>query len=241
MLGNKSFYNATIKRYVVAFAKIFGDVNVFRFENQDMLVHSEHNVPILYRNKNKMYQIKQMSQYAAGVSNVFPRMAFRLTNMTFDKERRLNKYNKIIKVGNAGDLRRIYTPKPYNFKFTLSLFTRNMDDTLMIVEQITSFFNPEYIVPIIEIPEIGDVQDIKFVIDDDINLDETDEENILEIDDDVIQTDIGFTCYGNVYPPVKADPAIKKIILEFGTYDTATVLDTDIAIFEEIIIDLTAQ
>lgn len=240
MLGNKAFYNATIKKYVVAFAKIFGDINVFRFKDQDLKVYDEYHVPILYQHKDKMYQIRQMSQPSAGISNVYPRMTFNIKSAVFDPERVENKYNKMVECPSSYDvdrLKRIYVGRPYNFKFTLNVFTRNEDDKFMILEQILSFFNPELVRSIIEVPEIGLRRDVKFEIDEDIDFGFSDDAvNLYEIEDnDYSVMSIGFTCYGYVYPPVKSEPIIKNIIIGLGVTDMDDI-NADVEIFEEITI-----
>jgi hypothetical protein len=241
MLGNKAFYHSTIRKYVIAFAKIFGDVSIFKFENQDMKVYKEYHVPILYQYKSKLYQIKQANQPNFGVSNVYPRMTFSIKSAIFDEDRVENKYNKIesCELDEAERLKRIYTSRPYNFRFSLNIFTRNEDDKLMIIEQILSFFCPELVIPIIEVPEIGLKKDIKFEIDDEVDFGFDDENlDLYGIDEDYSTVTIGFTCYGNIYPPVKSEAIIKKLILEFGL-DTENVSDD--SIFEEIIINLEGE
>lgn len=238
MLNNRAFYHSTIKKYVVAFAKIFGDINVFRFGDQDMKVTGEYHVPILYQHKNKMYQIKQANQPSYGLSNTYPRMTFSIKSAIFDEDRVENKYNKIesCELDEAERLKRIYTSRPYNFRFSLNIFTRNEDDKLMIIEQILAFFCPELVIPIVEVPEIGLRKDIKFEIDDEVDFGFDDENlNLFEIDEDYDTVTIGFTCFGNIYPPIKSEATIKKIILEFGL-DPENM--TDDSIFEEVVIDL---
>jgi len=239
VLGNGAWYHACIKRYVVAFAKIFGDVNVFRFEDQDLKKKplTTFHVPILYQNKNKMYQIRTQSQYSAGVANVFPRMTFRIAGAKYDIERQKVKYNEIL--GGDDNLARIYTPKPYNFDFKLSIFTRETEDTMMIIEQILSFFTPELTVPIVEIPEIALTSDIKFLLDDNIEFDNPEETELFEdVDQDIEQTDVNFTVFGHIYPPLKDAALISKLILEMGVTNDLDNLD-DMEILEEIVLDTT--
>ena len=124
MLNNKAWYHQTIKNYVIAFAKIFDDIEIAKFDS-DGKFYSFHKVPIMYMNKSKLYAIKEQRSTDYGITNIFPRMTFRLGSMIRDRDRQKYKTNKIIAQRNGNNLS-VFTPKPYNFDFTLSIFTRNV-------------------------------------------------------------------------------------------------------------------
>lgn len=234
MLGKTAWYNQTIKRYVIAFASLFSEIDIFRYDPTTGAVSGTFRVPILYANKGKMYQIRHQSQYGAGINNVFPRMTFKISGMRYDISRQHNKLDKQISCSDGTKF--VYNPKPYNFRFTLSMFTQNMDDLLMMTEQIVAFFNPEYVLKIVEVAAFGRANDVKLVIDDDIDFADSPDTDILQIDEDIMQQDISFTLYGNLYPPVKQQNIIKHFVVEFAATNGDISTD-DYQVFEEVTFD----
>ena len=60
-------------------------------------------------------------------------------------------------------LKRVYTPTPYNFDFTLSIMVKNSDDGTQILEQILPYFTPAYQVTMNELSTVGIKRDIPIV------------------------------------------------------------------------------
>ena len=106
-------------------------------------------------------------------------------------------------------LRRNFAEVPYTFDFTLSVFARNMDDGLQIVEQILPFFTPEFTVTM-KINDLNTSIDVPIVIN---SVSQTD-----EYDGDLETTrlltfDINFTAKSYVYGPIKEGKVIKDVIV----------------------------
>ena len=64
---------------------------------------------------------------------------------------------------NTTILKRVYTPTPYNFDFTLSIMVRNSDDGTQILEQILPYFTPAYQVTMNEMSTVGIKRDIPII------------------------------------------------------------------------------
>jgi hypothetical protein len=64
---------------------------------------------------------------------------------------------------NTTTLKRVYTPTPYNFDFTLSIMVRNSDDGTQILEQILPYFTPAYQVTMNEMSTVGIKRDVPIV------------------------------------------------------------------------------
>ena len=82
------------------------------------------------------------------VAMTLPRMAFDITGLTYDAERKLGKL-KQYKLQDSGDntvLRTQFAPVPYNINFGLYILSKNTEDALQIVEQILPFFTPDFTV-----------------------------------------------------------------------------------------------
>ena len=77
------------------------------------------------------------------VAMTLPRMAFDITGLTYDAERKLGKL-KQYKLQDSGDntvLRTQFAPVPYNINFGLYILSKNTEDALQIVEQILPFLH----------------------------------------------------------------------------------------------------
>lgn len=83
--------------------------------------------------------------------------------MTYDTSVKLNKMN-MLATPNIHGQSTIRNPVPYILNFQLSIYAKNQDDALQVVEQIIPYFNPEYVVTIKEIPELNISRDIPIVL-----------------------------------------------------------------------------
>ena len=59
-----------------------------------------------------------------------------------------------------------YTPVPYNISYTLNIFTATAESGLQIVEQILPFFQPDYTVTVIAVPELDIKRDVPIILND---------------------------------------------------------------------------
>mgnify|MGYP003841991577 CR=1 FL=1 len=76
-----------------------------------------------------------------------PRMSFEITNVSYDPSRQLpkvNNYAKAVAGGSVLSRQKIYAGSPYIMSFQLSIYAKNQDDALQLVEQIIPYFNPQY-------------------------------------------------------------------------------------------------
>ena len=73
-------------------------------------------------------------------------MAFELVNISYDPTRQLPKTNNINKAieGTILNRNKIFAGVPYLISFQLSVFAKQQDDALQVIEQIIPFFNPQY-------------------------------------------------------------------------------------------------
>jgi hypothetical protein len=66
--------------------------------------------------------------------------------MAPDPSRRRNKYSNAVSNACQTTGSTIYQEVPVNVNFSLFIYTRHIDDTLQIVEQIIPYFNPEHFI-----------------------------------------------------------------------------------------------
>jgi hypothetical protein len=158
------FYHSHIRKTVSVFGTLFNNIVVQHKEASGSVVNNI-KVPLSYGPRQKFLTrlFEEPDLNAPEVAIRLPRMSFELTGMTYDTSVKLNKMNTIATPSIHGQST-IRNPVPYIMNFTLSVYAKNQDDALQIVEQIIPYFNPEYVVTIKEIPELGITRDIPVVL-----------------------------------------------------------------------------
>jgi hypothetical protein len=93
-------------------------------------------------------------------------MSFEITDISFDTESKLNKFNKRV-LPISGDETKsniVNQSVPYNVSMQLNIYAKNQDDVLQIFEQILPTFAPEYTVAIKDMEGPGTVTDVPIVL-----------------------------------------------------------------------------
>jgi hypothetical protein len=147
-------YNKNLRKLVVAFGTLFSDIRVKHANSEDGQQDVDIRVPITYASQEKFIQrLLQPSSItdATRIENQLPRMSYIMNAIAPDGSRRRNRNTPLRFSGNAdgvcdGNDFTIYSEIPVNIGFTLFLYTRHIDDTLQIVEQIMPLFNPDHII-----------------------------------------------------------------------------------------------
>lgn len=159
MLGN-FFYNAIIRKTVVAFGSLFSDLKLNRYLNDGSL-EQVVAVPIAYAPKDKtLVRLKQDPNLNNKVLIDLPRMSFEINGYQYDASRATNKFGKIAMPNGSIQA----NPVPYNLNLSLYIYTKSSDDAFAIIEQILPNFKPEYTVTIVANDADGSVINVPFVL-----------------------------------------------------------------------------
>ena len=158
------FYHSHIRKTVSVFGTLFNNITVQRKDANNNVVNNV-KVPLSYGPKQKFLTrlFEEPDLNAPEVAIRLPRMSFELTGMNYDTSVKLNKMNTLAKPNPFGQ-NTVRNPVPYIMNFQLSVYAKNQDDALQIVEQIIPYFNPEYVVTIKEIPSLNISRDIPVVL-----------------------------------------------------------------------------
>jgi len=142
MLSRIPFYHGTTKRMVISVGSLFA--NIFCVTKDRLGVTKKIvTVPLAYLNKEKfIVRLKQDPTLNEDAEITLPRLSYEIVGMDYDSVRQLNKINK---VNGETNNRSVYTyaPVPYNLTFNVYSYTRTMDDTFQIMEQIVPYFTPD--------------------------------------------------------------------------------------------------
>lgn len=159
MLGN-FYYNAIIRKTVVAFGSMFSDLRLNRYLPEGKL-EQVINVPIAYAPKDKtLVRLRQDPNLNNKVMIDLPRMSFEIIGYVYDAGRMTNKFGSMTHPSGFTQ----GSPVPYNMSISLYVYTKSSDDAFAILEQILPFFQPEYSVDINMDDRTGASTKVPFVL-----------------------------------------------------------------------------
>jgi len=224
------FYHQRIRKSVAVFGTLFNNLYVLRKDSNDQVI-SQVKVPLSYGPKRKFLdRIRQNADLDTDtkVAIKLPRMSFEIISITYDAQRQLQKTNNFTQAGSSANLRnKFYSFVPYTIGFQLSVYAKNQDDALQIVEQILPTFNPQYsltIKPFADYPNVK--EDVPITL---TGVDFSDDyENALESRRTIIYT-LSFDMRVNFYGAVSETGIIRTSINNIYNQD-AGLLDSDLQI-----------
>jgi hypothetical protein len=156
MMGSY-FYWQSIRRTVAVFGTLFNNIEVVRKDSGGKVLNIAR-VPLSYGPRQKfLSRIEQAESYEdQRIAIKLPRMGFEITSLTYDATHKMQKmhYEKF-KTDEKDKAARDYAIGPviYDMGFELSIFAKNQDDALQILEQILPFFQPQYTVTVKELKD----------------------------------------------------------------------------------------
>ena len=215
MFGHQ-YYNQVIRRYVVMFGTLFNDIIVQRFNKAGQRIQAL-KVPIAYGPKEKfLVRITQDPELTNQSQVSLPRMGFEMTGMQYMPDRKLSstqrRVNTVGATGSNNSVKTVYTPVPYDFNFSLSVFVKNADDGVQILEQILPFFTPEWTTTLKIIPEMNIKHDVPTVLQSVTTEDAYDGD--FETRRSLIYN-LDFLVKGYIYGPIKKSGIIKRTMVDF--------------------------
>lgn len=159
------FYNRIIRKMVVGFGNLFNNITLVRY-NPDQTEQERFVIPISYASK-ELYvkRLQEDPDLDKKVQMSLPRFSFEMTGFSYDADRKQNTNIKNYAVKNNSTINQ-YNPVPYNFDFSLYLYTRNIEDATQALENIISYFTPDYTIKLNLVPEMGIVKEVPIILND---------------------------------------------------------------------------
>lgn len=156
--------NRIIRKLIVAFGNMFNNITLVRY-NENNTEQERFLVPITYAPKELYVQrLEADPDLEKKVQVTLPRMTYEMTGLTYDASRKQN--TNIKNFSQSNSLLSQYNPVPYNFDFSLYIYTRNHEDVHNIVECIIPYFTPDYTINVNLIPEMGMSREIPIILND---------------------------------------------------------------------------
>lgn len=143
-----------MRKYVVYFGTLFNDIQVQR-KNSNSEVEQVLKVPLMYGPKAKfLARLRGDPELTRSTAITLPRISFEVTSFAYDGTRKLQTTNKIVQKDADGVATVQYVPVPYDLYFQMTIYSKNADDMLQIVEQIIPHFKPDYTATLNLLPNV---------------------------------------------------------------------------------------
>lgn len=202
----------TIRKYVAGMLAFFSNLRVEYLANGKVY---QRKLPVFYGNREKLLTIEEheFSELMNGNTNFLPRASLVIDSMTYDANRQNNKNVAVQRELTMQSLTNknafayvTSAPSPYNIAVRLNLITRGMNDAMMLVEQVASFFNPFYTFKMVEEQQESSIR---------LQLDSVTFEppELDQFSSNEVMVEFGFTLYGNMYKPRSKEFIVDTITL----------------------------
>lgn len=144
MLGHQYFSYDLITKYRTVFATLFNDIVVVR-KKADGTEDHRFPVPVTFSAKRAWYaRINQDPGLDKKAAITLPMIGFDLINIAMDNNRRGNPIHRVTAQRDSTSVTKMLAPIPFDLMFELYVGVKNHDDGYQIMEQITSFFVPDF-------------------------------------------------------------------------------------------------
>ena len=147
------FYNKNLRKLVVGFGSLFNNI-IIEHANPDGGDPLQIRVPITYAPQEKF--IRRLLEPSSitdttRIETQLPKLSYIITSIAPDPSRRRNKFSDAGSLNQVNGVcqptgKTIFQEVPVNVNLSLYIYTRHIDDTLQIVEQISPYFNPEHFI-----------------------------------------------------------------------------------------------
>jgi|TARA_R100000455_G_scaffold27335_1_gene16400 hypothetical protein len=216
-----TFYHESLRKLVIGFGSLFNNLNVRKFDSSNNVLQTLR-VPVSYGPKEKfiarLNEGGSILEDETKVKAILPRMGFDITGINYDPTRTINKLRKGRNTVAGSTADSMFHEVPYNVSFGLYAFTASIDENLQIVEQITPYFTPEFIVSL-NMNTIHDKVDIPITLSN-VSIQEEYEGNFFNRR--FITTTFEFLAKSYVYGPITTRKVIEGITAEFRSDLTGT-------------------
>ena len=213
-------YKSAIRTVTVVFGSLFNDIYVRKYETDGTVSDEKRKVSITFSPKEQYYvwisNIMRRPDSGTKVGIRMPRLSYELTGFAPDPQRQLSPY--LYKTGapvntDSPYAHKVESPAAYEFNFTLTLWSNDMDTSIQVLESILPFFKPEVSVKVKEqttLPIVNDIHVVFKGLTKQDNYTEGFEENRF------IQWDIEFSVYSNIWAPTTKGNIITQVEVDLN-------------------------
>lgn len=203
------FYHKTVAKTLIAFGTLFSNIFIER-ETQDGTRSQRIPVPLTYGPKEKVLELVRANpDISRTVSNILPRIAFEMTSLQYDPQRKVGKTQFISTDGATPEERKkLWAPVPYTMVLDMDIITKYQEDGLQIIEQIVPYFQPDMTVSIFDVPGKSMSRDVPIVLSA-VNVADEYESGVDT--KRLVTWSLSFEAKINLYRPINDGKVIKKV------------------------------
>lgn len=154
------YYYEVIRKLIIQFLDAFNDIQVKRLEPDSSTVRELIHVPVKLAVKEKFWYWLQERKD----DEVLPMITAWITTIDYASERQVNSFFDMCTSTDpdSGTFLSIPHPTPYNFTFTMNVWSLYLSDIDQILEQILPFFMPHIFIRL-RLDELNIEYDVKVV------------------------------------------------------------------------------
>lgn len=222
-------WHDTCHKITAAFLDLFNNIVVKRYE--DNVPRKEIKVPLKFwipektRSRLLAFGVEEQTDGRTAVPElILPVMSAMLTGIERDSDRQIGKNEQrtiTVIYDSDGKLEQVtlnYSPVPFNFSYTLSIWTKKATDLFQILENILPYFNPDVTVTIKELGYQLE-RDIPVSMSSGIKLSSLgDALDAKGPNREFKETVLDFTAKGVLYKAISVEGIIKQVIVDLIPY-----------------------
>ena len=226
------YFHNTLRKYTLALLDTFNELEITVALSDTSTITKKIPVKYSSREKSRLFDEHTTEQLRSGNYNILPRSSLSLVSVIKSDQRVTNKHLKINKKELTDTMEFMYNAVPYEFTYQLDIQCRGMNEASMIIEQITTKFNPNYTIRINEVLNQAEATSIPISLLD-VSIESEEYE---EFSSNIVTIGCGISLKGNFYPPVQSFGKVKNIDMylnmwhhsELNDYSRATLYNYDV-------------
>jgi hypothetical protein len=166
-------YLSPIRVAIVTFGRVFSEITVPKITQKDgTKIQRETVVPIVFSSQsNYAVWLSDFDSRAPEVKDVpeirktFPVMSYDLTGIAMDPSRQTNPLLRhMLTEGKKDTAAWVYNSSYYTFDFRLSIWSKELMSSLVILNKILTNFNPEVTVKVYQEKSVTIIEDCKIIL-----------------------------------------------------------------------------
>jgi hypothetical protein len=228
-LTSEQVYNhSAIRTTAVIFGALFSNIHVRKYNKDGSISDKTSLVPISYQAKDQyalwLEQEMRTPQGNIEINVKLPRMSFEMTGLTRDEEKKSNPnlpmFTKTISAN--GKTLRSRSPIPYVFDYQLSIWCKQMDDSIQILDQILPMFVPELSIKLRESRKLNIYNDVKVVLN---GVSKNDNYQSGFDENRMIVWDLSFQVHADIMPEPEESTVIQTVVVDTVEMVTDAYID----------------
>lgn len=217
-LTSEQVYNhSVIRTTAVIFGALFSNIFVRRYNGDGTISEEKSLVPISYQAKEHyalwLEQEMRLPQGNIEINTKLPRMSFEMVGLARDEEKKSNPNLPVYTntISSNGKTLRSRSPIPYAFDYNLTIWCKQMDDSIQILDQIIPMFVPELSIKMRESRKLNIYNDVKVVLQS-INKNDNYQSGFDE--NRMIVWDLSFQVFADFMPEPEESTVIQTVIAD---------------------------